>query len=227
MATTSTTLASDTYAAINAANAGKSGSSASASADNIQSQFMTLLTTQLKNQDPLNPMDNAQMTSQLAQISTVQGIDKLNSTLSKLIDSQSQTQTLQSAALVGRGVLVAGSNLNLQSGAAVGGFELAGPADKLSIDIKDANGVVVRTLTDSGLEAGVYPFAWDGKTNSGEAAADGQYSFSVTATQGSNDVTVNKLQYGLVNSVAVSGSGISANLGALGLVSWSEIKQIL
>jgi flagellar basal-body rod modification protein FlgD len=93
--------------------------------------------------------------------------------------------------------------------------------------IKDANGVVVRTLTDSGLEAGVYPFAWDGKTNSGEAAADGQYSFSVTATQGSNDVTVNKLQYGLVNSVAVSGSGISANLGALGLVSWSEIKQIL
>lgn len=227
MATTSTTLASDTYAAINAANAGKSGSSASASADNIQSQFMTLLTTQLKNQDPLNPMDNAQMTSQLAQISTVQGIDKLNSTLSKLIDSQSQTQTLQSAALVGRGVLVAGSNLNLQSGAAVGGFELAGPADKVSIDIKDANGVVVRTLTDSGLEAGVYPFAWDGKTNSGEAAADGQYSFTVNATQGSNDVTVNKLQYGLVNSVAVSGSGISANLGALGLVSWSEIKQIL
>jgi flagellar basal-body rod modification protein FlgD len=188
---------------------------------------MTLLTTQLKNQDPLNPMDNAQMTSQLAQISTVDGISKLNTTLSKLIDSQSQTQTLQSASLVGHGVLVAGSNLTLQNGSGIGGFELTGAADNVSVQIKDANGIVVRTLSDSGMAAGVYPFTWDGKTDSGAQAVDGQYSISVTATQGANKVTVNNLQYGTVNSVAGTGTGISANLGTLGQFGMSDIKQIL
>ena len=94
-----------------------------------QSSFLRLLTEQLKNQDPLSPMDNAQMTSQLAQISTVDGLGKLNTTLSTLLESSQSGEAMQAAALVGKGVMVAGSGLTLSGGKAYGGFELTSPAD--------------------------------------------------------------------------------------------------
>src|SRR5512143_4217969 len=87
------------------------------SVDADTNKFMTLLVTQLKNQDPLNPLDNAQVTSQLAQISTVSGIEKLNTTLQSLLQSTSDSQTTQAAGLVGHVVLVPGSGLQLSSGA--------------------------------------------------------------------------------------------------------------
>ena len=229
-ATSSSGSAADLFASINSANGVSSSSSSTSagSASAIQSQFMTMLTAQLKNQDPLNPMDNSQMTSQLAQISTVDGISKLNTTLTQLINSQAQSQTLQAASLVGKGVLVAGSTMTLTSGSAIGGVELSGPADAVSVNIKDANGNVVRTLSLGAQNAaGVYPFAWDGKTNSGATAADGNYKIEVTATQGNSTVTTNNLQYGLVNSIAGSSSGTVINLGSLGQVDMSAIKQIL
>src|SRR5664279_439991 len=99
--TTVTTTTADLYSSLNGTPAAK----ASTTTDS-QSRFLTLLTAQLKNQDPLNPMDNAQMTSQLAQISTVDGIERLNTTLQSLISDSSNSQTMQAAALVGHGVLV-------------------------------------------------------------------------------------------------------------------------
>ncbi|MDP2107925.1 MAG: flagellar hook capping FlgD N-terminal domain-containing protein, partial [Rhodocyclaceae bacterium] len=133
--------AADIYSALNVARDNKS----SATAD-IQNRFLTLLTAQLKNQDPTSPMDSAQMTSQLAQISTVDGIERLNATLQKMLGNTADAQAMQAAALVGRGVLVPGSALQLVEGAAVGALELAGPADEVTVTIKDANGLVQRTL---------------------------------------------------------------------------------
>jgi flagellar basal-body rod modification protein FlgD len=114
-------------------------------------------------QDPLNPMDNAQVTSQLAQISTVDGISKLNSTLEKLTESSSDAQHLQAAALVGHAVLVEGSKLELLKGQSMGGVELTAPADRVAVTIKDASGLVVRELESRRRKQVSPSFAWDGK----------------------------------------------------------------
>ncbi|MCC6657303.1 MAG: flagellar hook assembly protein FlgD [Rhodocyclaceae bacterium] len=192
-----------------------------------QDRFLKLLVTQLKNQDPLNPMDNAQMTSQLAQISTVDGIEKLNQTLQLILNGNSENQAMQAASLVGHGVLVPGSGLALTGGMAIGGIELAEPADRVSVSIKDANGIAVKTLELGGLAAGSHGFGWDGKTDSGAQAADGAYTIAVSAQRGENKLSATALQMGVVSSVARTGDGISLNIGTLGAFRMSDVRQIL
>jgi flagellar basal-body rod modification protein FlgD len=109
-------------------------------------RFLKLLVTQMQNQDPLNPMDNAQVTSQMAQINTVSGIEKLNETISSMIGQFTQMQALQGAALVGRNVLVEGDDLEVTDGQATAAFELAGPADKVKVEVLSAAGRVIDTL---------------------------------------------------------------------------------
>lgn len=192
-----------------------------------QNRFLKLLVTQLKNQDPLNPMDNAQMTSQLAQISTVDGIEKLNATLQMILAGSSESQAMQAAALVGRGVMVPGSGLALEGGLAVGGLELAGPADRVSVSIKDASGLVVKTLELGGLDAGSHVFDWDGSTDGGAQAAAGTYSVAVSARRGEDKVDATALQLGVVSSVARIGQSVSLNVGSLGAFKMSDVREIL
>ena len=213
------------YDAINASSS--SLGKTSAAGGDSQDRFLKLLTTQLKNQDPLNPLDNAQMTSQLAQISTVDGITKLNATLQTLVNSSSQSQTLQAASLVGHGVLVSGSGMVMSQGQGLGGFDLAGPADKVVASIKDANGLVVRTLDLGAMSAGTHTFAWDGKSDSGAAAADGSYSVSLAAKQAGKAVEAKGLELAVVASVAQTGTSVSLNLGSKGMVSLADVKQII
>src|SRR5574343_520031 len=124
------------------------------SAEEMQTRFLNLLVTQLKNQDPLNPMDNAQMTTQLSQISTVSGIEKLNANLSKLLESYSASQNMQAANLIVHTVLTAGSELELYSSGAIGGVSLAGAADKVTVTIKDSSGKLVQTQSLAAQPAG-------------------------------------------------------------------------
>lgn len=194
-----------------------------------QDRFLKLLVTQLKNQDPLNPMDNAQMTSQMAQISTVDGIEKLNTTLQALMNNSNASQSLQAAALVGRGVLVPGKGLEFiaAGGSAYGGIDLAGPADAVTVTITDANGLTMRTLNLGGMKAGVNPFQWDGKTDSGIVVADGSYNISAAAKLGQNKVDVGSLQLGMVSSIMSGSQGVSLNVGALGAFKLSDVKEFL
>lgn len=224
MVTSVTTGNAATQALLNSVN-GTAQKTTSVATD-AQDRFLKLLTTQLKNQDPLNPMDNAQMTSQLAQISTVDGIEKLNATLSQLLSSSADSEALQAAALVGHQVIIAGNGLNLTDAGAVGGVELAANADQVAVTIKDANGIVMNTLNLGKLDAGVHNFVWDGKTDTGVQAANGNYSISVAATQGANNVTATALQLAGVQNINRSSLGVSLNLGALGLVTLNDIKQI-
>src|SRR4249920_884865 len=99
----------------------ESKAKASTQPTNLQDQFLKLLITQMQNQDPLNPMDNAQVTSQLAQISTVTGIDKLNTTIGDMNTAMVASQSLQASALVGKGIVAPGNTMLLQQGQAVGG----------------------------------------------------------------------------------------------------------
>jgi flagellar basal-body rod modification protein FlgD len=191
-----------------------------------EDRFLKLLVTQLKNQDPLNPMDNAEMTTQLAQISTVSGIEKLNGTLQSLTASYAATQSLQATSMLGQGVLVPGAYLDLKDGLATGGVALGGPADKVVVSIADANGKVLERVDLGPQPSGVANFAWDGETTEGKAPS-GRYVFSVTATRGDAKVEVAPLAYGVVTAVAPSTSGTSVTVGDLGTVALSDVKQIV
>lgn len=193
-----------------------------------QDRFMTLLVTQMKNQDPLNPLDNAQVTSQLAQLSTVSGIDKLNSTLEALKGSFQSNQSLQAANMIGHGVLVAGSNLSLSGGKGVMGIELTEPADDVQVSIKNASGKVIHTMDLGSKEVGTVPLTWDGVTDAGDVAPDGQYSFEVAATRGGEKIAgVTGLGFGVVASVSTSAQGVKLNVPTIGAVNLTDIHQIL
>lgn len=196
------------------------------STSEAQDRFLKLLTTQLKNQDPLNPMDNAQMTSQMAQISTVDGIEKLNATLQKLLSSTVDAEAMQAAALVGRQVMVTGSGLRLTDSGAVGGVELTAGADQVVVTIKDANGIAVKTLDLGDLDAGTHNFTWDGKADSGAQAVKGAYSVSVVAKRGADKVDASVLELAGVASVNRGSQGVTLDLGLLGLAKMSDVKQI-
>lgn len=196
-------------------------------AKETQDRFMTLLVTQMKNQDPLNPLDNAQVTSQLAQLSTVTGIEKLNTTLEAMMTSFQSNQALQAASMIGHGVLTPGSSLALDDGKALLGFEMANPADQVQITIRDAGGKVVRTLDVGAREAGVHPLAWDGTTDAGGAAPDGSYQFSVQATRAGVQAAETSLAFGVVSSVTTGGNGVQLNVPSLGTVAFADVRQIL
>lgn len=213
---------------------------AKTSTDSVQAdtdKFMTLLVTQLQNQDPLNPMDNAQMTSQLAQLQTVTGVNKLNTTLESLKASYQSSESLQATNLIGHGVLVEGNGVQLAKGQAILGVELATPADKVQLVVTDKGGNEVATIDLGAQDAGIVPVAWDGvpdPTNVGAdgkpvALADGQYNFRVVATKGGETLTDAKgLSFDSVASVTTnSKDGVKINLPGKGAVTLADIKQVL
>lgn len=217
-------------ASLNAANsslANKNSTSTANSTAEAQDRFLLMLTTQLKNQDPLNPMDNAQITSQMAQLSTVTGIDKLNETLQALSDSMAMGQSVSATSMIGHGVLVPGSTLNLANGQAIGGMDLVQPADSVSVTIQGAAGNIVRTLQLGAQDAGVLPFTWDGQTDAGAAAAEGSYKFTVEAVLSDKKSIPDSLAFGMVNAVTPGASGATLEIGKLGGFALSAIKQVL
>lgn len=223
--TTATSGLSNSLQSLMATTNGASAATTTKTEDS-QARFLKLLTTQLKNQDPLNPMDNAQMTSQLAQISTVDGIERLNTTLQKILGNSADAEATQAAGLVGHSVMVAGNGLTLGDSGAGGGVELAAAADKVTVTIKDSNGILVRTLNLGGLDAGLHNFVWDGKSDTGTQAANGSYTMSISAKQGSNKVDATALEMAAVSSVMRGATGTTLDLGKQGVVGINDIKQI-
>lgn len=208
------------------ANSNSAGKAESNNAD-TEDRFLKLLVTQMKNQDPLNPMDNAQVTSQLAQLSTVTGIDKLNATLQALSDNMSIGQSLSATSMIGRGVLIPGTSITLNDGKAIGGIELTQPADSLKVLIQDSAGNTVSSLQMGPQKAGVIPLAWDGQTDEGTPAVDGTYKFSVEAKLNSNQIDATALTFGMVNAVTPGVNGATLDVGKAGSVSMSAVKQII
>lgn len=222
----SSTSSADLFASINAANSSKSTKTSSAASD-MESQFLTLLVTQLKNQDPLNPMDNNQMTTQLAQISTVSGIEKLNTTMTSLLSAYDNSQAMNTASLIGKNVLTPGGAMQLGSAGAAGGVKLDAAADKVVVTIKDSTGKVVQTQDLGAHAAGSFSFVWDGKDGDGNAQPTGDYKFTVEATKGSEKVTSTTLQLGTVSAVTRSGSKFVLDLSDGSTVNFDDVQQII
>ncbi len=203
-------------------------SSSTSSADTEQ-RFLKLLVTQLNNQDPLNPLENAELTSQLAQMSTVSGIEKLNTTLQSLVTQSSSSQALQAASLINQTVLVPGSQVDLVDGATIPfGIDLQGGADSVKATVVGAGGNVVRTIDLGAQSEGVKAMAWDGKDDVGVQLADGAYTINISATAGGKAVAANTLILSDVVSVAQNSTGgVTLNLANGGIASLSSVKQIL
>lgn len=211
-------------------NSGSTGASAKSSqSDDLRSNFMTLLVTQLQNQDPLNPMENAEMTSQLAQINTLSGIEELNETLLGITGQIDAGQTLQASALIGRGVLVPGDRVLVGSGQTTPfGIDLAEAADQVKVAIYDGAGQLVREFDLGALQAGVESFVWDGTLNDGSTAPDGAYRVTIEASTDGKVQPSTALTYAQVGGVSAGDSGPLLDLGAtLGRVGLQDIRQIL
>ncbi|TFW25039.1 flagellar hook assembly protein FlgD [Duganella callida] len=198
-------------------------------------KFLKLLVTQLKNQDPLNPMDNAAMTSQLAQLSTVTGINKVNATLESL-RTDINTQSQSAVNMIGKGILVAGKGIELTSStddagkttySSLFGVDLASAAESVSIEIKDSTGKTVKTMSMPSSEVGTYPIGWDGTTDDKTQAPAGSYTFTVTATSAGKTLTdATPLQLAAVASVSTGSGGVKLNT-SLGHFSLSDVKEVL
>lgn len=203
-----------------------SSSSSDNSVDGIEDRFLTLLVTQMQNQDPLNPMENSELTSQLAQINTVKGIAGLNATMEKLLTSYSDALSMQSAALVGKNVLSAGNKLTLTDGGAIGGINLSGAADQVTVTITNASGVKVAEQLLGEQEAGVIDFYWDGKDLNGNALTAGDYKFTVSAKQDGAAVNATALQFGTVSALVRTASGFQLEIPGIGQVDFASVQQI-
>ena len=206
------------------------------SSSDLQSSFLTLLVAQLKNQDPTNPLQNNELTSQLAQISTLSGIEKLNTTLGSISGQIDSSQSLQASSLVGHGVMIPGSTI--LAGKSAGsendsvdttpfGIELTQAADKVTATITDGNGKVIRTLNMGAQTAGVHTFTWDGTMTAGTDAPSGSYNVSIAASNGGTQLVAQPLQFALVQGVIRSNGGNTLDLGTYGTTTLDEVRQII
>jgi flagellar basal-body rod modification protein FlgD len=200
--------------------------SSATSAASLQQTFLTLLVTQLQNQDPTSPMDSSQMTSQLAQINTVSGIAQLNTTLQSLSSQLNASATGQASGLIGRTVLTPGNTFTVANltnsdgtastdeGTSPFGVKLAVDATDLQVQVKNSTGVVVKTLDVGKAPAGVVPItAWSPVDDSGNPLPTGNYTFTVVDKGADPSATAPVALTGLtVNSVVQQSDGTAGLL---------------
>ena len=213
---TATNFATSSTAAASAASSTVNGAAS-------EDRFLKLLVAQLSNQDPLNPMDNAQMTSQMAQISTVSSVEKVNDTLGSLAGQLASLQMLQAGSLVGRNVLVEGDRLAIRQGKAGAAIDLAGRAESVTIDILSAGGKVVETIALGRLEGGRHQFEWDASAHPGVVSA----SYRVNATSAGKPVNATLLVRDTIESVSSDNGSMNLQLHGLGSRPYGTVKAIL
>jgi len=191
-----------------------------------QADFLRLMTEQLQHQDPLNPMENSEFLGQLAQFSTVQGIQGLQTSMDGFKGSLATDQMLRGASLVGRSVLVPSAKMALGAEGSVNGVVAAPDAGTVTFDITDANGQSVRKITVQAEKAGEVAFEWDGKDASGNRLAAGTYG--VTATIGSGETKKDLSTYveSRVDSVTVGSDGVFLDLAGLGTAPLDYVLRI-
>ena len=188
-----------------------------------QDRFLKLLVAQLNNQDPMNPMDNAQTTSQMAQINTVSGIQTLNETVKSLTSQFTSMQMMQGANMVGRDVLVQSNTLSIENGEAKGAIDLSGPTDSVTINIQSAGGQTIDTINLGGLPAGRHNFTWDASGYPSNSTP----SFSVKSTMTGKDVATTGFARDKVAAVGLDNGVLNVQLQGRSPVGYNDIKAIL
>lgn len=196
----------------------------------LQDQFMTLMLTQMKNQDPLKPMENGDFLAQLAQFNTVSGIQELQQSFSNFAASMQGSQALQASSLVGREVLVPGDSLQLAAtGGVAGEAALPYSTGAMQLSVYDASGQLVRTLPMGAQRAGEVRFAWDGLNDAGQRAPAGTYRVTAAAQIDGEMVALPTLMAATVESVTLGQGGreIWLNVAGQGEVPMSSVLKIM
>lgn len=195
-----------------------------------QNQFLTLFTTQLKNQNPLDPMKNEAFVAQLAQFSQLEATTAMKNSLDSMVSSMKSDRMLAGSSLIGRKVGVPDGPATLLSGQPVtGSVDLPTGADGVKFDIYNDKGQLVRSQILGAQTAGTLNLSWDGLDDNGQAMADGNYRFKVTAS--SNGVTSSPTVNTLSTVRSVSSAGTADDAWLLGVdggktISLSDVKRI-
>jgi flagellar basal-body rod modification protein FlgD len=225
-----TTVSQTLLDTMNGASSSTSSTSSTSgtSATDLQNTFLQLLVAQLKNQDPTNPMDSSQMTSQLAQISTVQGISQLNTSLSSLSTQLAAGQQSQAALLIGSTVLAPGNSVAVASGkAGAFGVQLTSAVSDLQVVVKNSAGTIVNTIDLGKQSAGTIPVGWTPTDTAGNTLPDGTYTITATGTINGQEATATTLTGATVESVVTQSSGtaglVLSNGSTVGLTSVAAI----
>lgn len=187
-----------TTAEIDAYNASGTAKNTATDPKAAQDKFLTMLVAQMSNQDPMNPLDNAEVTSQMAQINTVTGIQQLNTTMTAMAAQFGSQQAMQGVSLIGRTAMVEGNTPVVEKGDAYGGYNLSGAADSVKVDIIGKNGAVLGTASLGAQQAGQQFF----KVPMEGVDASQVASFTVTSTLAGKSVTASSIS--LVPIAAVS-----------------------
>ncbi|SHN34837.1 flagellar hook assembly protein FlgD [Rhizobacter sp. OV335] len=205
------------YAALNTKSS--TDTSATTAAESSE-RFLKLLVAQMQNQDPLNPMDNAQVTSQIAQINTVSGIEKLNGTVGGLSTQFLQMQAVQGASLVGREVIVPGNKMDIADKVGTGGFQIDAAADNVKIEVQNAAGQTLQTLNLGAQSSGMNTFEWD----AGAYDNTSGITFKVTAMSGANTLKSTALMRDKVNAISTANNTLVLDLEKAGGVTYDQVK---
>ena len=194
-----------------------------------QDDFLKLMTAQMQNQDPFNPVDNTQMVSQMAQFSQLSGVNEMNTTLQQIATKLTGTSSTDAMSYVGKTVLVPGDTAyGMTAGGLTGALELGGDASNVNVSIQDANGQTLKTISLGAQSQGTVNFDWDGKTASGDDAGAGPFKIVASATDAAGKSVANQtLVWAPVNSVSNPNSGDpTLNVVGVGAVDISDVRQI-
>ena len=194
-----------------------------------QDEFLKLMLAQLKNQDPMKAMDPSQFLGQLAQFSTVTGIQEMQGSITTLTDSMRASQVLDGATMVGRNVLVDQSDVNLGATDSINGaIDIPSGTSAAQLNVLDSAGQLVRRIPLS-TNTGLNDFSWDGTDDLGQRVSAGEYSLEVVATVGGEAQSLTPLVATPVSSVTIDpkGAGLVLNTSALGSVPLTQVRRVM
>jgi flagellar basal-body rod modification protein FlgD len=192
-----------------------------------QADFLKLMTAQMRNQDPFDPVDNTQMVAQMAQFSSLAGITEMSSTLKAIADKLGATSASEAMAYVGRTVLTAGDTAYARTtGGIAGAIELDAAATDVTVSIMDASGRILHSRSLGPQEAGTITYDWDGKDLTGADAGTGPFTVRVAAQNAGKAVPVTGLVWAPVEAVSTAGGAPVLTIPGLGSVPVTAVRKI-
>jgi len=192
-----------------------------------KNEFLELLVAQLNNQNPLEPQENGEFIGQLAQFSTVEGVEKLNSSMETILSGYQSSQALQASSLVGRKVIVPTEKAVVDTSETFkASLILPTSSSNVYVNVYDDAGAVVNRINMGPQEAGNVSFMWDGKDASGNTLPPGTYKFEAQATYNGETKGLYTLLPANVDSVTLGGNELLLNLAGLGSVPLSQVQVI-
>jgi flagellar basal-body rod modification protein FlgD len=192
-----------------------------------QEDFLHLMLTQLKNQDPFKPLESGEFLGQLAQFGTVQGLAGLQTSFDSLSSSLVSNQALQASTLVGRSALVSRNTLTVAEGQTVAGaVHLPASTSGVNVAIRDVTGQTIQTLTLGARSPGLAAFQWNGLDDAGEPAPAGAYTFTASYQSATEMVAADTLLRAPIDSVLLGAGGFTVELRGIGEVPFTAVREI-